>query len=60
MEKPGKKLNRVNICRLQENMKKNNEKKSQCKDNKKHDKLEKRTRKENERKELKLHFTEND
>lgn len=33
IEKANKKLNRVNICKLQENMKKNNEKKSQIKDN---------------------------
>ena len=32
IEKNSKKLNRINICKLQENIKKNNEKKSQMKD----------------------------
>lgn len=61
IEKANKKLNRVNICKLQENMKKNNEKKSQMREagSKKIQKtLEKKTnKKDNERRQLKLHFT---
>lgn len=66
IDKANKKLNRINICKLQENIKKNQDKKPVFKEisSKKYERKEKKVQKKEEAhhkgQELKLHFTEQD